>query len=92
MRTRTVVLATPSSYTEDTPAAEPPTADEIINAWKRYPQARSVWEARFLLMYDAWNAQTDQVGMCNLDKRSARDWLIKQAEMEKSHDTGGGSD
>lgn len=92
VHTRTVLLVPPSSYTQDTPAAEPPTAEALINAWSKYPKARSVWEARFLLMYDAWNAQTDQVGMCNIDKRHVRDWSSKQAEMEKSHDSGGGSD
>lgn len=71
--------------------APPPTENELINALDRYKVAgvTDPWEARFLLMSDAWLLQTDSLGLCNLQIEKFRVWDEKQLELEKSYDSRG---
>jgi hypothetical protein len=77
------------------PDLKDPRIDEIA---KRNPELRAAiaagleWEARFLLMVDHWNLQTDAISNCNKQLQSARDWIDKHAVTETSYDTRGGVD
>jgi hypothetical protein len=65
----------------------------LIYAQRLYPKAPTKWEARFLVMKDYADAQTDAVGNCNKQLEKLRQlYDKKQSALENHHDTGGGTD
>ena len=62
--TRTVVqevptpIVPPNSLLTSCYVAPPPDEEVLINALEYYPQVSGEWEARFVLMSDAWVEQT----------------------------------
>jgi len=56
----------------------------LVTADSYYPQAENVWEARFLLMTDHWNEQTQELGNCNNQLEGLRGWYDLQQDMEAS--------
>ena len=72
---------------------EPPSVDDILTAYIKFPKAKSQWEAIALLMQEEWSKQTVQVGLCNDKIRALNGWYEKQTTtLENTHDTAGGAD
>lgn len=68
-KTRFVVLEPDTSWTTPTKVAKPPFS-------KAYLEADA--ETQKDLLVEAWRDQTRQLGMCNNDKKSIRDWAVGQ--------------
>lgn len=83
-----MVLAVPSVLTTECYVSPPPTADDIINAAKRYRVVGKItdWEARFLLMSDHWLLQTDALNLCNKQVRKSRDWVNEHRGLERPNE------
>lgn len=62
--------------------APPPETRLLVNALEYYPQAGSVWEARFLLMSEHWTEQTQELGNCNAQLKGLRQWYDLQQTVE----------
>lgn len=86
------LIAAPSTLTAACYVTVAPTAEELINAWQKYPKATTAWEARVLVMKDYADAQTDNLGNCNKQLVTLRALYEKQSDLETTHDTGGGAD
>lgn len=71
----------------------PPSPDDVLTAYIRFPKAKSQWEAVALLMEDEWAKQTLQVGLCNDKINALNGWYDKQkTTLENHHDATGGAD
>lgn len=86
------LIAAPSTLTAACYVTVSPTVEQLINAWQKYPKATSAWEARFLVMKDYADVQTDNIGNCNKQLETLRALYEKQSDLETKHDTGGGAD
>lgn len=70
----------------------PPTADDLRFALQRFPELKDPWEARFLLMTEEWERQTDALGVCNRQLQTLQGWLSRQPDAETTHEHRGGAD
>lgn len=61
----------------------PPSKAQLINARKRYPKVKNVWEARFLLMSEAWMKQTTHLGEAKQRNQALVEWY---AQKERRHE------
>lgn len=59
-----------------------PSEIDMVKATLRYPEVRDIWEARFLLMYDAYLGQTSNLEDCDLSKRALRSWNTQHMELK----------
>ncbi len=73
--------AIPSVLTLPCTIDYPPTEEELKDAWMRFPTATNVWEARYLVMYDAYFGQTGNLIDCDLQMGSVRLWDKQHLEM-----------
>lgn len=64
---------------------KPPSEAMLLNANQRYPEIKDAWEARFLIMYDAYLSQTSNLEQCDLSKKSIRSW--NKQHLELKHET-----
>lgn len=63
----------------------PPTKEQLVNAQDLFPTTTNVWEARFLIMYDAYLGQTGNLFNCDLQIDSIRNWDAQHLELK--HET-----
>jgi hypothetical protein len=91
-RTVIVTRVPPKTMLTDCKPNEPPSAQDLLTAYIKFPKAKSPWEAIALMMQEHWAKQTVQVGLCNDKIQSIKDWYNKQPTLEKNHDTTGGAD
>ncbi len=61
---------------------KPPSELDLVQANLKYPQVKDIWEARFLLMYDAYLGQTSNLEDCDLSKSSLRSWNTRHMELK----------
>lgn len=73
----------------DCQAVPPPTEHNLINALDRYRASgiNDRWQARFLLMSEAWMQQTDAIGICNIQLQKLRMWEKEHVDLEKKNDS-----
>jgi hypothetical protein len=74
--------ALPSTLTSDCTIAPPPDEAGLVDATKLFPAATTVWEARFLIMYDAYMEQTGNLIDCDLQVGSIRSWDKQHLELK----------
>lgn len=75
-KTQVVPCTTPPSVFLVSPTIDPPpTKVELRNARKRYPGVKNEWEARFLLMSEAWMKQTTHLGEAKQRTDALNQWL-----------------
>lgn len=74
--------AVPSILKSECRVDPPPTKEQLVNAQDVFPMTTNVWEARFLIMYDAYLSQTGNLFNCDLQIESIRSWDDKHLEME----------
>lgn len=47
-----------------------------------YPKVTNIWEARFLMMYDAYMGQTGNLINCDIQMSSLRSWNLQHMEIK----------
>lgn len=74
--------ALPSTLVSECTIAYPPTDTELVNATRFYPGVNDIWEARFLMMYDAYTIQTGNLIDCDLQVGYIRSWDKQHLEIK----------
>lgn len=74
--------AIPSVLVSECTIAPPPTEEQLVYASKLMPAIPNVWEARFLIMYDAYMVQTGNLIDCDLQVGSIRSWDKQHLEIK----------
>lgn len=74
--------ALPTTLTTECTIAYPPDELALKNAQKQFPTASDEWEARFLVMYDAYFEQTGNLIDCDLQVGAIRSWDKQHLEMK----------
>lgn len=60
----------------------PPTVSNLINANLVYPNVNNIWEARFLMVSEAYMEQTGNVIECDQQISSIRSWNLQHLELK----------
>jgi len=79
---RTLLLTPPATLVEPCYVAPPPTRGALENPLELYPDADHEWQARFTLMVEKWNEQTQELGNCNKQIKELRNWVDQQTALE----------
>lgn len=57
---------------------------DLVNAQNVFPTTSNVWEARFLIMYDAYLEQTGNLIDCDTQIGSIRSWDSQHLETKNA--------
>lgn len=74
--------ALPSTLKSRCNIAPPPATAELLNATQLMPTIIDPWEARFLVMYDAYMVQTGNLIDCDRQVGYIREWDDQHLEIK----------
>lgn len=74
--------AIPSTLISECTITPPPTEVDLVYANKLFPVVKDIWEARFLVMYDAYMVQMGNLIDCDLQVGAIRSWDKQHLEIK----------